>query len=71
MAELKVTDEEINAKWQQMVALFKKIIEGNPAPEKVRQKLTDLKAAADQSHLLTGRQKEGIHGRCDNYLNGT
>ena len=64
-------DELCIAKWNSMLEMFKKIIEKDPAPEKVKDKLLELKKAAINTHHLTERQKEGILARCDNYLNGT
>ncbi len=71
MSEELTTDEMCIAKWQQMLKAFKIIIAGDPAPEKVKDKLLALKEAATNATVLTARQREGIHGRCDNYIAGT
>lgn len=67
----KISEEKYNTMWVAMVSQFKEITENNPAPEKVKDKLLELKDAANQTVFLTGRQREGIHSRIDNYLNGT
>jgi hypothetical protein len=70
MENQKPTDTEINAVWQSMLKQFEKIIDGNPAPEKVKEKLTQLQDLAKQSGIMTVRQVEGIYMRCHNYLTG-
>lgn len=56
--------------WRTMLSVFETIIEGRPAPEKVKQKLEDLSEAAAITSLLSTRQKDGIVARCRNYING-
>jgi hypothetical protein len=67
----KPTDTEINATWQSMLQMFHKIIENNPTPEKVKEKLVELQDLAKNSGIMTVRQVEGIYMRCQNYLDGT
>lgn len=69
--EKSVSDEQYIAKWKSMLAIFKQITDKEPAPEKVKDKLLDLKQAAINTTHLTERQKEAIISRCDNYLSGT
>jgi hypothetical protein len=66
----KPTDTEINAKWTSMLKMFHKIIDGNPAPEKVKEKLMELQDIAKNAAILTVRQVEGIYMRCQNYMDG-
>lgn len=71
METVKIKDEQYNTMWVAMMNQFKEITAKNPEPDKVKDKLLELKAAADQTPFLTGRQREGIYARCDNYINGT
>lgn len=64
-------DQLVIAEWRAMLETFKKIIENSPAIEKVLEPLTELQEAAQNSSILTGRQREAIYERCSNYLNGT
>lgn len=66
-----VSDEQYIAKWKSLLEMLFKIIEKDPAPEKVKDKLLELKEVAANSNHLTERQKNGIMSRCDNYINGT
>jgi hypothetical protein len=68
--EKAITDLDRNAKWDSMLKVFANIINGNPEPSKVKDKLESLKQAATTS-IMTGRQQQGIVERCNNYLNGT
>lgn len=70
MEKKDVTDEMCIAKWRQLLRMFKKLIEGNPTPEIIKEDLIALKQTASLSIELTPRQVEGIVARCDNYLNG-
>lgn len=65
-----ITDKMRNDKWDSMLKVFSAIIKGNPNPEKVKDKLTTLSDSAVNTNLLTPRQREGIVGRCRNYING-
>lgn len=58
-----------NMKWQQLLRIFKKITDGDPLPEKVKDQLDNLKTQAKNSHDLSVRQVEGISDRCNNYMN--
>ena len=69
MKQQQVTDEIINAKWQSMLRVFKTLIKDDPKPEKIKDQLEELKAAA-RSSIMTQRQIEGIVDRCDNYMKG-
>lgn len=64
------TDAETNAKWVSMLKMFHKIIDGNPAVEKVKDKLIELQGLC-QNSILTPLQSNGIYERCQNYINGT
>lgn len=59
-----------NMKWQQLLKVFGKIIDGNPKPEKVKESFDKLKEQVKSSALLSFRQVEGIIARCDNYMKG-
>lgn len=66
------TNEQlIISEWRAMLATFKKIIETTPPVKEVLKPLTELQEAAQNSSILTGRQREAIYERCSNYLNGT
>lgn len=65
-----ITDAMCIAKWQQLLKVFKGLIEGNPEPETIKDDLLSLKETAKLAPELTPRQVEGIIARCDNYLNG-
>jgi hypothetical protein len=56
--------------WKQSLASFHKIIDGNPAPDKVKDKLLGLKESTKISNILNQRQKEAIIARCDFYIAG-
>lgn len=66
-----ITDAMRIAKWNAILATFKKVIDGNPTPESVKDTLSSLSEAAMTTNLLTGGQKDGIVARCRNYMNGT
>lgn len=66
-----IKDAERNAKFSSMLNVFATIIDGNPAPDKVRGKLESLKESCKNAGILTFRQSDAIISRCDNYLNGT
>jgi hypothetical protein len=66
----KVTDEQINVKWRQMLKTFEAIISSNPKPETVKEDLLALIGVAKTS-ILTPKQIDGIYGRCENYMNGS
>lgn len=66
-----IKDSERNEKFDSMLKVFAKIIDGNPPAEKVTEKLNALKDACKNTNLLTYRQADAIFARCDNYLNGT
>ncbi len=66
-----ITDETYIANWRSMLKIFHDTIEGNPAPDKVRETLTELSEAATHTFYLTPAQKSGITERCANYLNGS
>lgn len=65
-----ITDEMRNSKWDSMLKVFKKIIDGNPKPESVKEDLMALSESAKNTGVLTPRQAEGIVDRCSNYLKG-
>jgi len=70
MKQDQATEQQINSEWHNLLGQFHKIITGNPAPEKVKEKLLDLKSCAENSALINIRQKEAIVARCVNYING-
>lgn len=65
-----ITDEMRNSKWDSMLKVFKGIIEDNPSPKSVKEKLLSLAESAKNTQILTPRQSEGIYARCHNYING-
>ena len=65
-----ITDAMRNDKWDSMLKVFKKIIEGNPSPESVKDDLAALSESAKNTGILTARQVEGIVDRCNNYIKG-
>lgn len=71
MANEFYTDTEINNEWKSMLNIFKDLIEKRPSIDKVKEDLEALQEAAKINPKLTPRQREGIHDRCQNYLNGT
>lgn len=58
-----------NQEWQAYLSEFAEIIKGKQ-PKDVAKKLETLKESANASETLTGRQKEGIVSRCDNFVSG-
>lgn len=66
-----ITDAQKNAKWDSMLKVFKGIIENDPEPETVKEKLQALSQSAINTQMLTSRQKEGIVDRCRYYMDGT
>lgn len=66
-----VNDDACIAEWRAMLKIFHATINGEPEPEKVKDKLLALKQSAANSKVLTYHQVSGITERCNNYLNGT
>lgn len=60
----------VNPNFQNLLDKFHKLIEGEPKPEKIKDKLLELKSKTANTHL-TGHQKDAIGSRVNNYLNGT
>jgi len=67
----KIDEQACLAKWQELIAKFKMIIDGSPKPSSVMGELIALKEEAKNTVVLYSRQIEGIIARCDNYLSGT
>lgn len=67
----KITDAMIIAEWRSMIQMFKDIVKDMPKIEDVKDDLTELMELSKNSARLTPKQREGIHERCANYLNGT
>lgn len=66
----KYPEEVVNPNFQKLLNSFHKIIEDSPKPEKVKEKLEALKMETT-TIFITGHQRDAIHARCNNYLNGT
>lgn len=69
--EQRYPDEMVIVEWRTMLDTFKDITKGNPPLKDVIEPLTALQEKAQNSVILTGRQREGVYERCQNYLNGT
>lgn len=63
-------DKKYIDEWARMLIKFHTAIEGSAEPVKVKEKLNNLAEQANNSAILTPRQREGIYARCKNYLSG-
>ncbi len=66
-----VNDTECLKLWQSLNGEFSKIIDNDPTPAKVKDKLSELKTRVQSKNTLTGRQTESLSARIDNYMAGT
>lgn len=66
----KYPENIVNPNFQKLLNNFHAIVEDNPKPEKVKEKLEALKLDATAA-FITGHQRDAIHARCNNYINGT
>lgn len=66
----KIDEEKCLAEWQGLIKQFHTIIDNEPPPEKVKDKLLELKTKATNNPNLTGRQTEALISRCNNYIEG-
>lgn len=62
--------DPFSLKFSSLLDVFHGIIEGDPKPESVSDKLIALKEQAKNTGELNTRQLEAILARCDNYLKG-
>lgn len=66
------TNEQlVIAEWRSMIDTFKSLIDKTPPVKDVLEPLTALQEKAQNSSILTGRQRQAIYDRCQNYLDGT
>ena len=60
-----------NMKFRALLRMFDGIIDKNPKPETIQEKLQGLKELAGKASELTFRQVEAIVGRCNSYIDGS
>lgn len=66
MAQLKLHND-----FESILEVFNELIHEAPSLSKVKSEILEIKEFATTASSLTGRQREAITERCDNYLNGT